>query len=110
QIDGEGVTLQTPKGAERIDTHTVLWAAGVTASEFGNVLAQSAGATLNRQGHVKVEPDLTIPGHPEIFVIGDLAYIEQDGKALPGVAPVAMQQGRYAADTLVERLRGRTVR
>src|SRR6266849_4975408 len=109
-INGEGVMLQTPKGEEHIDTRTVLWAAGVTASEFGQVLAQSAGATLNRQGQVMVEPDLTIPGHPEIFVIGDLACFiqegEQDGKPLPGVAPVAMQQGRYAAETIVERLRG----
>jgi NADH dehydrogenase len=106
RIDSEGVTLLTPKGAERIDTHTVLWAAGVTASEFGEVLARCAGAALNRRGQVMVGPDLTVPGHPEIFVIGDLAYIEQDGKPLPGVAPVAMQQGRHAADTIVERLRG----
>jgi NADH dehydrogenase len=108
EIDGEGVTIQTPTGAERIATRTVLWAAGVTATEFGKVLAQSAGATLNRHGQVQVNPDLTIPGHPEIFVIGDLAYIEQDGKPLPGVAPVAMQEGRYAAETIVDRLRGHT--
>src|SRR5262249_37294720 len=78
------------------------------ASEFGKVLEQCAGAPLNRHGQVLVGPDLTIPGHPEIFVIGDLAHVEQDGKPLPGVAPVAMQQGRYAAETILERLRGRT--
>ena len=106
-IDAEGVTLRTPQGEERLETRTVLWAAGVAPSEFGAVLERSAGAKLDRQGHVMVGPDLTIPGHPEIFVIGDLAYVEQDGKPLPGVAPVAMQQGRYVAQAILERLRGR---
>jgi NADH:ubiquinone reductase (H+-translocating) len=106
-IDAEGVTLRTPQGEERLETRTVLWAAGVAPSEFGGVLERSAGAKLDRQGHVVVGPDLTIPGHPEIFVIGDLAYVEQDGKPLPGVAPVAMQQGRYVAQAILERLRGR---
>jgi len=106
-IDAEGVTLRTPQGEERLETRTVLWAAGVAPSEFGGVLERSAGAKLDRQGRVMVGPDLTIPGHPEIFVIGDLAYVEQDGKPLPGVAPVAMQQGRYVAQAILERLRGR---
>jgi NADH:ubiquinone reductase (H+-translocating) len=106
-IDAEGVTLQTPQGEERLETRTVLWAAGVAPSEFNGVLERCAGAKLDRQGHVMVGPDLTIPSHPEIFVIGDLAYVEQDGKPLPGVAPVAMQQGRYAAHAIIERLRGR---
>jgi NADH dehydrogenase len=96
-MDPEGLTLQTPAGEERVAARTVLWAAGVEPSDFGKVLAQRAGATLDRQGRVKVAGDLSIPGHPEIFVIGDLAYREQDGKPLPGVAPVAMQQGRYVA-------------
>src|ERR1043166_839479 len=108
-IDPEGVTLETPNGAERIETRTVLWAAGVAASSFGEVLAKCAGAPLDRQGRVKVAPDLTVPGHPEIFVIGDLAHLEQDGKLLPGVAPVAMQQGRYVAQTIVSRTEGRAV-
>ena len=64
---------------------------------FADVLGTRAGAKLDRQGRVLVSPNLSIPGHPEIFVIGDLAYLEQDGHALPGVAPVAMQQGRYVA-------------
>ena len=106
-IDAEGVTLRTPQGEERLETRTVLWAAGVAPSEFGGVLERCSGAKLDRQGHVMVGPDLTIPGHPEIFVIGDLAYLEQDGKPLPGVAPVAMQQGRYVAQAILERLRGR---
>jgi len=106
-IDAESVTLHTHQGEERLETRTVLWAAGVAPSEFGGILERCASAKLDRQGHVMVGPDLTIPDHPEIFVIGDLAYIEQDGKPLPGVAPVAMQQGRYAAQAILERLRGR---
>jgi NADH dehydrogenase len=106
-IDAESVTLHTPQGEEILETRTVLWAAGVAPSEFGGVLERLAGAKLDRQGHVIVGPDLTIPSHSEIFVIGDLAYVEQDGKPLPGVAPVAMQQGRYAAQAILDRLRGR---
>jgi NADH:ubiquinone reductase (H+-translocating) len=102
-IDAEGVTLETPKGPERIAARTVLWAAGVTASDFGGVLAKRAGAVLDRQGRVMVAPDLTVPGHSEIIVIGDLAHIEQ----VPGVAPAAMQQGGYAARAIQERLAGR---
>jgi NADH dehydrogenase len=106
-IDPEGVTLDTPQGPERIASRTVLWAAGVAASELGGVLARRAGAALDRQGRVTVGPDLAIPGRPEIFVIGDLAHVVQDGKPLPGVAPVAMQEGRYVADAIQERLGGR---
>jgi NADH:quinone reductase (non-electrogenic) len=105
-MDADGLTLRTPTGEERLETHTVLWAAGVCASEFGKVLATRAGATLDRQGRVLVLPDLSIPGHAEILVIGDLAYLEQDGHALPGVAPVAMQQGRYVAKLIRTRDRG----
>jgi NADH:ubiquinone reductase (H+-translocating) len=105
-IDSDGVNI----GTERIEAKTVLWAAGVTASDFGKVLERTAGARLDRQGRVLVAPDLTVPGHPEIFVIGDLGYIEQNGHAVPGVAPAAMQQGRYAADTIVDRLHNRTPR
>jgi NADH:ubiquinone reductase (H+-translocating) len=108
-IDAEGLTLRTPDGEERLATRTVLWAAGVKPSEFGAVLASSAGAKLDRQGRVMVAPDLSIPGHPEIFVVGDLAYLERDGKGLPGVAPVAMQQGRYVAGLLRAKFEGRTV-
>ncbi len=81
-------------GHERLACATVLWAAGVAASP----LVASLGAPLDRDGRVRVGPDLTLPGHPEIFVIGDAATSNQaDGRPLPGVAPVAMQQGRYVA-------------
>ena len=108
-VDAEGITMQTSHGEERLATRTVLWAAGVQPSPFGRVLAERAGAKLDRQGHVMVAPDLSIPGHPEIFVIGDLAGLEQDGKPLPGVAPVAMQEGRYVAGLIRAQAQGRTV-
>jgi NADH dehydrogenase len=108
-IDAEGLTLRTPTGEERLATRTVLWAAGVWASAFGQVLANRAGAELDRQGRVKVTPDLSVPGHPEIFVVGDLAYLEQGGKPLPGVAPVAMQQGRYVAALIRAQARRRSL-
>jgi NADH dehydrogenase len=93
---------------DRIATHTVLWAAGVRASRLGKVLAERAGAQLDRAGRVIVEPDLSIPGHPGIFVIGDLSsFAHQGGKPLPGVAPVAMQQGSYVARLIQRRLAGR---
>jgi NADH dehydrogenase len=108
-IAPDGVTYSTSTGgAERIETHTVLWAAGVKPSPWGEILSRRVGAELDRVGRVKVNADLTIPGHPELFVIGDLAYIEQKGLALPGIAPVAMQEGRYAASVILNRLAGRT--
>ena len=107
-IDAEGVTLTTPQGQERIESRTVLWTAGVAPSVFGTVLERRGAAPLDRQGRVMVEPDLTVPKHPEIFVIGDLAHALQDGEMLPGVAPAAMQQGRYVARAIIERLRGRS--
>ena len=108
QIDADGVTISVGGHDERIAAHTVLWAAGVRASRMGKVLAERAAAPLDRAGRVLVEPDLTVPGHPEIFVIGDLAaFTHQGGKLLPGVAPVAMQQGRYVARLIRERAAGR---
>jgi len=105
-IDQEGVTLSGSGKTERIDSRTVIWAAGVAPSSFGEVLVKQAGAQLDKQGRVMVQPDLTIAGHPEIFVIGDLAHAPSDKGPLPGVAPVAMQQGRYAAGVIIARLRG----
>ena len=110
EIDSLNVTISGSMGIERIETRTVLWAAGVVASEFGSVLARSTGAELDRTGKVKVNPDLTIPGHPEIFVIGDLAKLEIDGVPMPGVAPAAMQEGRYAASLILSRLNGSSIR
>ncbi len=109
-IDAAGVTLQAAGATEHIATRTVLWAAGVRASGLGRKLAERAGTPLDRAGRVLVEPDLSIPGHPEIHVIGDLASVTQDGKLLPGVAPVAMQQGRYVAELIEKKLRGQTAR
>jgi len=107
-IDRDGVTYSAGPNTERIEAHTVLWAAGVKPSLWGEILVRRAGAELDRAGRVKVNPDLTISGHPEIFVIGDLAYREQDGVALPGIAPVAMQEGRYAASVILDRLKGQS--
>ena len=75
----------------------MVWSAGVQASPLGRTLQQRAGAQLDRAGRVMVNPDCSVPGHSEIFVIGDLAHLEQDGKLLPGVAQVAIQQGGYVA-------------
>ena len=107
-IDPGGVTYAASTGTNRIESHTILWAAGVKPSPWGEILSRRAGAALDRGGRVKVNADLSIPGHPEIFVIGDLAYREQDGKPLPGIAPVAMQEGRHVASVIAARLEGRT--
>jgi NADH dehydrogenase len=88
-IDDKGVQL----GAERIEAKTVIWAAGVASSPLGRML----GAPLDRAGRVKVEPDLSVPGHPEIFVAGDLAAVSYPKGPVPGIAPAAKQMGRHAA-------------
>jgi NADH dehydrogenase len=108
-VDAQGVTVQRRDGAaRRISARTVLWAAGVQPSPIANILASRADATLARDRRVVVGPDLSIPGRPEIFVIGDLAYaVDPNGNPLPGVAPVAMQQGKYVAKTIVSRLRNK---
>jgi NADH dehydrogenase len=97
-IDAESVMI----GGERLPAKTVIWAAGVKASPAGKWL----GAEVDRAGRVIVERDLTVPGHPEIFVIGDTASLTERGKPLPGLAPVAMQQGRYVARVIRRRLAG----
>jgi NADH:ubiquinone reductase (H+-translocating) len=99
-IDAEGVVV----AGERIPSKTVIWTAGVAPSPAGKWL----GAATDRAGRVRVQDDLTVPGHPEIFVIGDTATFEQDGKPLAGVAQVAMQQGRYAGRMIRRRLAGRS--
>jgi NADH dehydrogenase len=98
-VDRAGVTLGE---GERLAARTVLWGAGVAASPLG----ASLGVPLDRAGRVLVEPDLSIPGHPEIFVVGDLARVEQDGKLVPGVAPAAIQGGEHAARQILRGLRG----
>jgi NADH dehydrogenase len=108
-VDNSGVTVKTPTGDERIAARTVLWAAGVKPSPFGEILERRASASRDKRGQVIVNNDCTVPGHPEIFVIGDLAHFDRDGKPLPGVAQVAMQQGAYAAKLIGARLRGATL-
>jgi len=97
-IDGDGVEI----AGERIASRTVLWAAGVAASP----LASGLGVPLDRSGRVEVRPDLSVPGHPEVFVAGDLARIVQDGAPVPGLAPAAIQAGRRAARNALLRVRG----
>jgi NADH:ubiquinone reductase (H+-translocating) len=106
-VTAEAVTVRHGEQSEVIPTRTVLWAAGVDASPLGRLLATATGAQADRSGRVVVSADLSLPGRPEVFVIGDLAsYSHQTGKPLPGLAPVAMQQGRYVADLIQRRLRG----
>jgi NADH dehydrogenase len=105
-IDSEGVTLSSPDGTERIDTRTVIWAAGVAPADFTSIVARATAAPCDKTGRIRVGADLTVPGFPEIFVVGDAAYLEWKDSPLPGIAPVAMQQGRHAAEVILGRLRG----
>ncbi len=106
-VDAEGVTVKEGDNTQKIPTRTVLWAAGVLASPLGKILEQGVGAPLDKASRVVVEPDMTVPGHPEIFVIGDLAnFSHQTGQPLPGVAQPAMQQGEYVASVIRKRFRG----
>jgi NADH:ubiquinone reductase (H+-translocating) len=98
-VDEHGVVV----AGERIDAKTVIWTAGVTASPAGKWLS----AETDHSGRVRIQPDLSIPGHPEVFVVGDTASLEQDGKPLPGVAQVAIQQGRYAANLIRRKVTGK---
>jgi NADH:ubiquinone reductase (H+-translocating) len=95
-VDGEGVTVRDGSGqSQRIPSRTTIWAAGVTASSLAARLSELTEAERDRAGRVTVEPDLTLPGHPEVFALGDMVRVRET--SLPGVAPVAMQQGRHAA-------------
>jgi len=106
-IDGDVVTMKQSEQESQIAAKTILWAAGVKASPIGKLLADRTGVELDRVGRVIVEPNLTVKDYPDIFVIGDLAnYSHQDGKPLPGVAPVAMQEGEYVAKLIQQRLKG----
>lgn len=107
QIADNIVTTKHNDQEEQISARTILWAAGVKASAMGKVLADRTGAELDRVGRVVVNPNLTIPRYDNIFVIGDLAnFVHQDGKPLPGVAPVAVQEGEYVARVIQRRLNG----
>jgi NADH dehydrogenase len=109
-VRADGVTFRCGESTETITARTILWAAGVQASRLGQVLAKAAGVELDRAGRVQVEPDLSVRGHPEVFVIGDLAHVEPSpGQLLPGVAQVALQEGAYVARLIQARLRGQTL-
>jgi len=108
-IAGEQVTYKGPDGEHVLQAATVLWAAGVRASRMGAVLKEKIGAELDSAGRVMVAQDCSLPGYDNLFVIGDLAHFKgRDGKPLPGVAPVAMQQGAYVARLIKRRLTGKT--
>jgi NADH dehydrogenase len=112
-MDEHTVTVQAPDGAtEQVPARTVIWAAGVNASSLAGRLAELSGAEVDRAGRIAVEPDLSLPGHPEVLALGDMVRVRNAAgeiEVLPGVAPVAMQQGRYAAKLVRGRLRGRDV-
>ncbi len=101
QIDADGIIVE----GERIGSKTVIWTAGVAPSPAGNWLS----AEMDRAGRVRIQNDLTVPGHPDIFVIGDTASLDQNGKPLPGVAQVAIQQGRYAGKLIHSRITDKSV-
>src|SRR5439155_1391367 len=106
-VDREGVTIETHNGTQRLNARTVIWAGGVTVSPLGRTVAKRTSAETDRGGRIKVNPDLTVPNYPDIYVVGDLALVlGPNGKPLPGVAQVAMQQGTYAAKAIVRKLQG----
>jgi NADH dehydrogenase len=113
-VGSDEVAIQTPSGeTETVPARTAIWAAGVNASGLATSLADEAGVELDRAGRVTVGPDLTVPGHPEVLALGDMVQVQAaDGSIhpLPGLAPVAMQQGRYVARAVRARLRGNTPR
>jgi NADH:quinone reductase (non-electrogenic) len=109
-VSEDRVTIREGDRTEEIYARTILWAAGVLASPLSRALEKEAGAKLDRAGRVIVEPDLTVAGHPEIFVIGDLAnFSHQTGKPLPGIAQPAIQEGRYVGKAIQRHLRGEKV-
>ncbi|GAA2684535.1 putative NADH dehydrogenase (NDH) [Actinoplanes palleronii] len=107
-VDATGIEVEDANGRHRIPSVTKVWAAGVAAPPLARKLAEAAGAEIDRAGRVLVEKDTTLPGHPEIFVLGDMMHLAgADGKPLPGVAQVAIQSGRHAADQIKRRLGGK---
>jgi NADH dehydrogenase len=104
-IDANGVTFRRGDKTESLAAHTVLWAGGVETTTFGRKLAQRTHAETDRSGRIKVNPDLTIPNYPDIFIVGDLAHAtDKDGKPMPGVAQVAIQGGAFVAKTIKARV------
>jgi NADH dehydrogenase len=112
EIHDDHVIVSQDNQSMRIDSHTVVWAAGVKASPLGKKIVDRLGApaSLDRAGRVVVDKACAIPGHQEIFVLGDAAsFTTEDGKLLPGVAPVAMQQGRYVGELIAGILKGEAI-
>jgi NADH dehydrogenase len=108
-LDADGVDMKQTGGDDvRVRAGTIIWAAGVLASSLSGALAEASGAETDRVGRILVEPDLSLPGHPEVLAIGDMVQL-RGGDPLPGVAPVAMQMGRYAAKLVRGRLRSNEV-
>ncbi|MEO9139898.1 MAG: NAD(P)/FAD-dependent oxidoreductase [Jatrophihabitans sp.] len=106
-VDERGITVEDKSGSRtHIPARTVIWAAGVTGSPLANSLAEQSGAEMDRGNRIKVRPDCTLPGHPEVFVAGDMMSL----KGYPGVAQVAMQQGKYAADQISRRVKGKAAK
>jgi NADH:ubiquinone reductase (H+-translocating) len=103
-VDDRGLDADGPDGRVRISAHTIIWSAGVRAAGLAEVLATAAGIELGKGGRVPVGPDLTLAGHPEVFVVGDMADLE----GVPGLAPAAIQQGVYAARVIAARLENRS--
>ena len=103
-VDAFGVDVEGPAGKDRIAAGTTIWAAGVQASPLARLLAEATGSDTDRSGRIAVLPDMTLPGHPEVFAVGDMASINN----LPGVCEVAMQGGLHAANTIRRRLNGDT--
>jgi NADH dehydrogenase len=104
-VGDNGVTVKTGDGEHVLATATPLWAAGIRAPAFGDMVAERFAAERDRQGRIIVGPELTLPGHDHVYVIGDLAHAPgRDGTPLPGLAPVAMQQGEYAAKRVLGRV------
>jgi len=107
-VDREGLTVESHGATDRLPSRTVIWAGGVTAPLLARALAHRAKAETDRGGRIKVDPDLTVPGFPDLYVVGDLALASNpSGKPLPGVAQVAMQGGAYAAKSIVRKIEGR---
>jgi NADH:ubiquinone reductase (H+-translocating) len=114
-VDDRSVTVQVGERVEKIPARTVLWAAGVQASTFGRRVAEALDVEPDRAGRITVGPDLTVPGHPDVFVVGDGSVVARrggggpGGAVVPGVAPAAIQEGSYVARTIRKRVRGETV-
>ena len=107
QVDSNGVTYEHDGQATTLAAKTVLWAGGVTINTFGRILGERTKAPVDRSGRIIATPELTVPGFPDIFVVGDLALSTENGKQLPGVAQVAMQGGAYAAKVIRARVEGK---